>query len=79
MEQLNSEPRLAETDAFVRQFLAERAAWWDAHGRGDLDENSPIEPWTDPDHPDDRLGAAYRSGIVPPARRERRPFGEDKP
>jgi hypothetical protein len=32
----------------------------------DLDE---IEPWTDPDHPDAVLDAAYRAGIVPPDQR----------
>jgi hypothetical protein len=51
----------ADVDAFVRAF-GERAALLDL-------EDSPTEPWTDPDHPDGRLDAAYRSGIVPPERR----------
>ncbi len=57
----------AETDVFIRAF-ADRAATWDQHP-GDL-EDSPAAPWTDPDHPDPVLDAAYRSGIVPPAQRE---------
>ncbi len=69
MAPLDNDRWSAECDAFVRRFIAERAAWWDAHGRGDLDETSPTEPWTDPDHPDERLDAAYRAGIVPPAQR----------
>jgi hypothetical protein len=32
------------------------------------------EPWADPDHPDPKLDAAYRGGIVPPAQRWRSDF-----
>jgi hypothetical protein len=63
---LDNERWSDECDAFVRRF-AERAARWDEQ-QGDL-EDRPIEPWRDPDHPDERLDAAYRSGIVPPALR----------
>jgi putative DNA primase/helicase len=52
--------------AILRVFTA-RAATWDAHP-GDL-EDVAGEPWTDPDHPDRVLDAAYRSGIVPEAAR----------
>jgi hypothetical protein len=31
-----------------------------------------LEPWTDPDHPDPALDAAYRSGIVPDLQRGRK-------
>lgn len=61
-----------EADAFVRAFAA-RALTWDEHP-GDLASSGRMraklaapaaEPWTDPDHPDPVLDAAYRSGIVP--------------
>ena len=55
-----------EADSFVRAF-AERAATWDQYP-GDLVDGAS-EPWTDPDHPDPVLDAAYRSGIVPAAER----------
>jgi hypothetical protein len=54
----------AETDAFVRKFLADRAAWWDAHGRGDLDETAPIEPWTDVQRDVDDLPVAGADAAV---------------
>lgn len=57
----------AEVDAFVRDF-AGRAARWGDHP-GDLDERAAIEPWTDPDHPDEQRDGAYRGGIVQPERR----------
>jgi hypothetical protein len=34
------------------------------------EEDELPEPWTDPDHPDDVLDAAYRSGIMPPDERD---------
>jgi hypothetical protein len=52
-----------QVDAFIRQF-ARRAATWDDHP-GDL-EDGEAEPWTDPNHPDPVLDAAYRSGILSP-------------
>lgn len=55
-----------EVDALVRAFLG-RAERWDEHP-GDL-EDTPADPWTDPDHPDPVLDAAYRSGIVPKTER----------
>jgi len=30
-------------------------------------------PWTDPDHPDDRLDSAYHGGIVLPDQRRIKP------
>lgn len=61
----------AKVDALVRAFL-DRAARWDEHP-GDL-EDTDAEPWTDPDHPDPVLDAAYRSGIVS---RGQRATGDD--
>jgi hypothetical protein len=56
-----------EADAFIRAFAA-RAVTWDEHP-GDLAADA-AEPWSDPDHPDPVLDAAYRSGIVPAAERD---------
>lgn len=50
-----------EAAAFIRAF-AVRASTWDAHP-GDL-VGDAAEPWTDPDHPDPVLDAAYRAGII---------------
>jgi hypothetical protein len=55
--------RLAEADAFVARFL-ERTASWDAHP-DDLVGGDDL-PWSDPDHSDERLDAAYCSGIIAP-------------
>jgi hypothetical protein len=64
---------LAETDAFVRAFAERAAAGWDDRP-GDLAGDAELfSSWTDPDHPDDRLDWAYRSGILPPDQRRIKP------
>lgn len=61
---------LAEFDLFLQGFAARAAIWDQTPGDYELG----LGPWTDPDHPNARLDAAYRAGIVPPeARRSSRP------
>ena len=52
----------AEAEAFLQGFIVRAAAWDERPGDFEL---AP-EPWTDPDHPDPALDAAYRGGIALP-------------
>jgi hypothetical protein len=52
---------------------AERAQNWDYPGDQENAEPELLPHWADSDHPDDRLDAAYRSGIVPPDQRRIKP------